>query len=155
MILFSCWKELEPFYNRWAGVNSNIHFIQIYSWIKKAEWAGKNHILLRDHKKTPKIFGICISKCHTWNYRYDYGCLCENECLGREENGEGEKKEEEEIISDISVFLVSSHLQDYLWINLMVRSEEQATSLKVTLKNTSCICIGHSLKIIKMYLSEY
>lgn len=38
----------------------------------------------------------------------------ENECLGREENGEGEKKEEEEIISDISVFLVSSHLQNYL-----------------------------------------
>lgn len=45
---------------------------------------------------------------------YDYSCHCENECLGREDNGEGEKKEEEEIISIISVFLISSQLQDYL-----------------------------------------
>lgn len=45
---------------------------------------------------------------------YGNSCHCYNEHLGREENGEGEKKKEEEIISNISDFLVSSHLQDCL-----------------------------------------
>lgn len=70
---------------------------------------------------------------NTWpkNYRYDNSCHCDNERLRREENGEGEKKKEE-IISNISGFLVSSHLQDYLWIRPKIRSEEQATLLKAT-----------------------
>lgn len=71
---------------------------------------------------------------NTWpnNYSYANSCHCDNEHLGREENGEGKKKKEEEIISNISDFLVSSHFQDCLWISPEIRSEEQTTSLKAT-----------------------